>query len=85
MIRLLIRDIKADEYTLSGSNCVSFIFASLPNWGNCLKERICFKGSKFFPFRVDHILEEICCPGKQTGSDKSICKNGGKTCKCTEL
>ena len=35
------------------------------------KERICSPWSKFFPFRIDSILEAAECAGKQTGSHKS--------------
>ena len=35
--------------------------------------------SKFFPFRVDHFSEGICCAGKQIGSHKScFLVNSGK-------
>ena len=46
-------------YTFKGSNCYIFIFASLLNTGQLLKERICSPRSKFFPLRVDHILEGL--------------------------
>ena len=41
------------------------------NGGQLFKERICSSRSKFFPLRVDPILEELCCPWKQSGSHKS--------------
>ena len=49
--------------------------------GSTLKERICSCRSKFFPLRVDPILEGLPLPGKQTGSHKSCnpFKNDGKT------
>ena len=40
-----------------GSNSVIFIFPFLLNRGQLLKERICSSRSKFFPLRVDLILE----------------------------
>ena len=57
-------------YTFRGSNYV-FIFASVLNGGQFLLGRICSYRSKFFPVRVDPILEGPCCPGKHTGSHKS--------------
>ena len=45
------------RYTNRGSNCVIFIFTSSINGGQHLKDRSCSSGSKFFPLRVDPILE----------------------------
>ena len=39
-------------------------------------EGICPCGGKFFPSRVDPILEGVCCPGKETR--RWFCKNGRK-------
>ena len=51
---------------------LQFLFGALRvNRGQIRKENMCFPWSKFFPFRVDPILEELDCPGKQTGSHKS--------------
>ena len=38
--------------------------------GKLLKKRICSSRSKFFPLRVDPILEWIIHPGKQSKSHK---------------
>ena len=54
-----------------GSNSVIFIFVSIFNMGQLLKEMICSLRSKFFPLGVDPILEELCCPGNQTSSHES--------------
>ena len=49
--------------TLTGVATVLFFFFCLPSqWGPTLKERICSYGSKFFPFRVDPILEGLHHP-----------------------
>ena len=51
------------------------------NWGQLLKERICSKKSKFFPLKVDPILEGLSCPWKQTNKVTKIAslpKNGEK-------
>ena len=50
-----------------------FIFVSLLSGGLLLKERICSFQSRFFSLRVDlpPFFEELCPPGKQTGSLKS--------------
>ena len=56
-------------YTFRRNN--SSIFASLSDEGQLINERICFSGSKFFPLRVDPVLEKFCHPGKQKGSHKS--------------
>ena len=51
--------------TLSGgSNHAIFIFASIPNGGQLLKEIFYSVWSKFFPLRVNPILEESHCPGE---------------------
>ena len=61
-----------------GNNFCDFLFASksdiaLPNWCLLLKTKICFKRSKFLPFRVNP-----SCPGGQ------ICKcQGYFPWKCT--
>ena len=57
---------EVNGYTFRGSNSVIFIFASHMNWGHLIKERICSRWSKFFPLRVDPILERLCPLGKQT-------------------
>ena len=44
---------KLNEYTFTGSNSVIFIFDSLFNGDQLLKEIICSSRSKFFPLRVD--------------------------------
>ena len=46
--------------------------------GQLLEKRICSLRSKFFPLRVDTILKEVHCPGKETGSHKNCLplKNG---------
>ena len=38
-------------YSSRGNNSASFIFASLLNWDQFLKENICSRRSKFFPFK----------------------------------
>ena len=53
---------------LRGSNSAIFIFASLLNRGQLLKERICSSGSQYLPLRVNMFEEGLCNPGKQTGS-----------------
>ena len=53
-------------YAFKGSKSVTLIFASLCNKSQLLKERICSWRSKFLLVRVDPILEELQCPGKQT-------------------
>ena len=82
LIRLLtIKGLQKNLYTLRGSNYTIFIFASLLNKGQLLKERICSKGSKFFPLKVDLILHRLYHPGKETGCHKvvSLCKNDRKS------
>ena len=66
-------------YTFRGSNSVIFIVASHINWGHLLKERICSHWSKFFPLRVDPILERLHPACKQTGSLKNCLPL--KTCR----
>ena len=61
---LLIFVFKMNGYIFRGSNSAIFIFASFLNGGQLLKERICSYRSKFFPLRVDTILEGVCCSGK---------------------
>ena len=56
---------------IRGSNSAIFIFVSLLNGDQHLKERICSFWSKFFPLKVDSILEELNHPEKQTGRYKS--------------
>ena len=58
-------------YIHSDQATLPFYFSSLVNGGQFSKERICYSGSKFFPFRVDFCLDGLHCPGKQTGSRKS--------------
>ena len=58
-------------YTFRGSNSDILIVASLPGGAQLLKQRICSSRSKFFPLRVESILELPHSPGKQTGSHKS--------------
>ena len=48
-----------------GNYSAIIIFASFVNGGQLLKERICSHRSKFFPLRVDQLLE-LCSVGKQT-------------------
>ena len=48
---------------------VFFGFFCLPyQKGQLVKERICSSKYKFFPSRVDPIVEGLQLPGKQTGS-----------------
>ena len=63
--------LKVSGYTSKGSNSVIFIFVSIFNMGQLLKEMICSLRSKFFPLGVDPILEELGCPGNQTSSHES--------------
>ena len=44
-------------YTFRGSNSVIYIFASLLDRGQLLKETICSYKSKLFPLRVDLLLK----------------------------
>ena len=43
-------------YSFRESNSANFCLAS---WGSTLKKSICSSGSRFFPFRVDPIWEEL--------------------------
>ena len=52
-------------YPFRGNYSAIIIFASFVNGGQLLKERICSQRSKFFPLRVDQLLE-LCSIGKQT-------------------
>ena len=48
-----------------GRHSAICIFGALLNRWQLLKERICFCRSKFFPLRVDPLLEGLHPPGKQ--------------------
>ena len=52
-------------YTIRGSNSAIFIFASLLNGGQLIKERICSNRSKFFPLRVDPLLDRFILSGRK--------------------
>ena len=67
-------------FTFKDNNSAVFIFASLLNGGQLLKERICSCGSKFFPLREDPIFAGHYHPGTQIGSHKSCfpLQNGRK-------
>ena len=49
-------------YSFRGYNSASFLFAILLNGNQILKERICSSRSKFFPLRVDSLLEGLHPP-----------------------
>ena len=69
-------------YTFRESNASILIFASVINEVQLLKKRICSCRSKFFPLRVETILEGLNCIRKQTESHLSGLpgSNGRKTC-----
>ena len=46
-------------YTFRENNSTIFCFASLLNWGELLKERICSTRSKFFHLKVGPSLEGV--------------------------
>ena len=54
------------------NSSVNYIFSFLFNKTQLLKERVCSSWSKFFPLRVDSILDGHSCPGAQIGSHKSF-------------
>ena len=55
-------EFKVNGYTTMGCNSVIIILGSFLNRVQLLRERICSHRSKFFPLRVDAILETLC-PG----------------------
>ena len=63
--------LKVKGYIFRGRNSAIFIFSSLINIGQLLKEIICSSRSKFFPLRVDPFLGGLCPPGKRTGNHGS--------------
>ena len=63
---------KVIGYTYNGGNSTILLLASLLDGGQLLKERICSCWSKFFPVRVDPVLEGRHCLGKQTGRLKNL-------------
>ena len=63
--------LKVNLYTFRESISAIFVFASFLYRGQLLKEIICSLWSKFFPLKVDLILGELRCPGRQTVSHKS--------------
>ena len=63
--------VKGNGFYFKGSKSSIFCLASLLSRGPLLKIRICSFRSKFFPLKVDPILEELCSSHKQTGSHKS--------------
>ena len=70
---------KKNEYTFRESNSAILISASILK-GPTLEEKNLLLRSKFFPLRIDLVLQELHSQQKQTGSQEncSICKNGGK-------
>ena len=65
--------LKVNGYTLSESNSVIFILGLLLNRDQFLKQRICSSRSKFYPLRVDLILESFRSVGKLAGSRERFC------------
>ena len=63
---------KVNGYISRGSNSVILIFASLLNGSLLLKGKNLLLRSKFFPLRVDFILEGFYPSGNQTGSQKKL-------------
>ena len=58
--------------TLSGEATPSFsILLPFSNGGQLLQEIVGSSVSKLFPLRVDHLLNGLHPPGKQTESDRS--------------
>ena len=53
-----------------GNNFAIFIFASLLNGDQLLKERICSSRSTFFPLREDPIWEGLVLSGLKRKSQK---------------
>ena len=72
------------RYTFRDGNPGVLIFTPL-SMGSTLKEKNLLPMSKFFPLRVNPILEGFSVPGKQQKDTKvvSLCKHGYKTWKCT--
>ena len=58
--------------TFAEANLQFLLFASLHNWGQLLRERICSSRSKFFLLRGDPILVKLRCPGNQTNGHKVV-------------
>ena len=63
--------VKGNGFTFKGSKSSIFSLASLLSRGSTFKDKNLLLRSKFFPLKVDPILEELCSSHKQTGSRKS--------------
>ena len=59
-------------YIFRGSYYASFGLIYLLNVDQLLKERICSHRSKFFPLRVDPVLEELCNWGSRQEVAKPV-------------
>ena len=68
-------------YTFRGSNSAIFIFASILNGSQLLKERICSTWSKFFLLKVDPLWKAffICSMADGISFEVSLSLN------CTDL
>ena len=53
----VINAFQVNGFTFRGKHCVIFILPPLSMGGQLLKERICSYWSKFFPVRLDAILD----------------------------
>ena len=60
--KLTYNQIKVNGFNIKGSNSVIFILASFLNGSYLSKERICPFWSKFFPLRINPILERLSQP-----------------------
>ena len=79
--------LQMNGYSVRGSNSAISCFVPLFNIGQLLKERICSYRSKFFPLRVDLLLERLHLQGKQTGSQETYfpCKMAEKYGMCLSV
>ena len=64
--------VKKNGNSFRGSNSAIFFFASLFSGAQLLRKRICSNRSKFFPSRVDPILEGLYYVGRQSGSHNRL-------------
>ena len=75
----IVRHLKLNEYTFRGSNSAFFVFASLRNGGQPLKERICSSMRKFFLSKKNPLQKIFSLMASKQEIMKVVphCENGG--------
>ena len=79
--------IKSEDtiYTSRKSYCAIFMFTSLLNGDQLLKERICSQRNKFFPVRVDPFSKGLFSSPVLNNRKSCCCHHGARICSALVL